>query len=62
MQAATSQTAQFPIDVVVGPEFVTAVPEWKLEPHKISVKHDFDRHNDTTRQSERETKWSTCNK
>jgi hypothetical protein len=33
MQAAHSQTAQFPIDVV-GPEFVTAVPEWKLEPHK----------------------------
>jgi N-acetylmuramic acid 6-phosphate etherase len=26
MQAAHSQTAQFPIDVV-GPEFVTAVPE-----------------------------------
>jgi hypothetical protein len=22
------------IDVVVGPEFVTGSPEWKLEPHK----------------------------
>jgi hypothetical protein len=52
MQATLSQTA-FPIDVVVGPEFVTGSSEWKLEPHKISVKHDFDRHNDTTRQSER---------
>jgi N-acetylmuramic acid 6-phosphate etherase len=27
MQAAHSQTAQFPIDVVVGPEFVTGSPE-----------------------------------
>jgi N-acetylmuramic acid 6-phosphate etherase len=34
MQQAHSQTAQFPIDVVVGPEFVTGSSEWKLEPHK----------------------------
>jgi hypothetical protein len=48
-----SQTAQFPIDVVVGPEFVTGSSRMKAGTAKISVKHDFDRHNDTTRQSER---------
>jgi N-acetylmuramic acid 6-phosphate etherase len=29
MQAAHSQTAQFPIDVVVGPEFVTGSSRMK---------------------------------
>ena len=29
--------------VVVGPEFVTGVPEWKQVLHKIGVEYDFDR-------------------
>jgi N-acetylmuramic acid 6-phosphate etherase len=28
-----SQTAKFPIEVIVGPEFVTRFPEWKQERH-----------------------------
>jgi N-acetylmuramic acid 6-phosphate etherase len=52
MGSPLSQTAQFPIDVVVGPEFVTGSQNESWNRTKISVKHDFDRHNDTTRQSE----------
>jgi hypothetical protein len=66
VNAVSPPTAQFPIDVV-GPEFVTGSSEWKLEQHKISIKHDFDRHNDTTRKSkgnkmvdmqQHQTRWS----
>jgi N-acetylmuramic acid 6-phosphate etherase len=32
--AGTSQTAQFPIDVVVGPEFVTGSSRMKAEPQQ----------------------------
>jgi hypothetical protein len=42
---STSKTARFPIDVVVGPEFVTG--RWKQEQPENGAQYDFDSHHDS---------------
>jgi N-acetylmuramic acid 6-phosphate (MurNAc-6-P) etherase len=46
MQATTFSNCTVSYRRSSGSRVCNGSSEWKLEPHKISVKHDFDRHND----------------